>query len=488
MKREQYSAADLSAIADYLQECEHDPYRFVQLSFPWGEEGTPLENKRGPKEWQAELLAQIRDGIKTPDEVIRTAIASGHGIGKSALVAWLIMWGLSTKLNCRGVVTANTEKQLQTKTWPELNKWYQMWIAKDCFVCTATALFAADPQREKTWRVDAIPWSKENPEAFAGLHNEGSRIMIIFDEASAIEDIIWEVAEGALTDTNTEIIWCVFGNPTRRDGRFYECFHRDRDYWWRRQIDSRTVEGSNLEEINSWAKRYGEDSDFFKIRVKGQFPASNENQYIPTQLIDKARNTVIKPYQFEFAPRIIGVDSSWTGKDKLIMYFRQGLFCERLCEVQKNDNDIRIANMLAQYEDERQADAVFIDLGFGTGIKSAGDAWGRNWTLVAFGAKSSRADCLNKRAEMWANAKDWLNSGGAIPADDQELADDLALPELAANTKGLIQLERKEKIKERAGRSPDYADSFVLTFAYPVRRKEKYLKNEQQAYDPFAGL
>ena len=101
------------------------------------------------------------------------------------------------------------------KTWAELGKWFNLcWFAREYFTLTATALLSKDKSRERTWRIDMIPWSKTNPQAFAGLHNKGKRLLLVFDEASEIPDIIWETTEGALTDEDTEILWCAFGNPT----------------------------------------------------------------------------------------------------------------------------------------------------------------------------------------------------------------------------------------------------------------------------------
>lgn len=267
--------ADYDAILEYLEECQHDPELFVRLSFPWGEVDTPLENKTGPEEWQLALLRDIKKGLKTPDQVIRSAIASGHGIGKSAMVSWLVLWAIGTAADCKIVVTANTEPQLRTKTWPEIGKWFNMWIAKDLFTYTSSSIFSKEEGHEKTWRCDAIPWSVTSPESFAGLHNQGNRILVIFDEASAIEDVIWETTEGALTDKDTEIIWCCFGNPTRNSGRFYECFHKHRELWRWRKIDSRTISFTNKDQLEEWRKTYGEDSDFFKVRVRGEFPSAS---------------------------------------------------------------------------------------------------------------------------------------------------------------------------------------------------------------------
>src|SRR5262249_22038446 len=157
--------------------------------FPWGEVDGPLEHDKGPEPWQAEILNLVRDGLPL-GRAVQLATASGHGVGKSALVSWLILWAISTFPDTRGVVTANTETQLKTKTWAELGKWFHMFIGKEYFDLTATAIFCKDPAHERTWRIDMVPWSERNTEAFAGLHNKGRRIVVVFDEASAIPDII----------------------------------------------------------------------------------------------------------------------------------------------------------------------------------------------------------------------------------------------------------------------------------------------------------
>src|SRR5262249_38596421 len=158
----------------------------------------------------------------------------------------------------------NTEAQLRTKTWPELAKWHQLSLNRDWFTYTATALHSSVAEQERTWRVDAITWSENNTEAIAGLHNKGKRAFALFDEASAIDDAVWETIEGALTDAGTELIWAAFGNPTRNAGRFKECFPGGRfaHRWQGEQIDSRSVSFTNKPQIAEWVADYGEDSDF----------------------------------------------------------------------------------------------------------------------------------------------------------------------------------------------------------------------------------
>src|SRR5882762_3551618 len=169
----------------WLASVTNDPLAFVMGAFPWGIAGSRLEKEDGPEDWQRELLEKIRLGLLTIDEAIQLATASGHGVGKSCLVSWLILWAISTFPDTRGVVTANTETQLKTKTWAELGKWYHMFIGKELFQLTATAIFSTDSAHERTWRIDMVPWSERNTEAFAGLHNKGRRLIVVFDEASA---------------------------------------------------------------------------------------------------------------------------------------------------------------------------------------------------------------------------------------------------------------------------------------------------------------
>ena len=218
---------------------------------------------------------------------MRLAVASGHGVGKSALVSWIILWALSTMHDTRGVVSANTESQLRTKTWPELAKWHGLAINRDWFAYTATALHSVLPGKDRTWRVDCITWSENNTEAIAGLHNKGRRAFALLDEASAIPDAVWETIEGALTDADTELFWCVFGNPTRNTGRFRECFAGGRfaHRWRHRQIDSRSVGMTNKAQIAEWVKDYGEESDFIRVRVRGVFPRAGSLQFIDSERV-----------------------------------------------------------------------------------------------------------------------------------------------------------------------------------------------------------
>lgn len=463
-------------IIDLAASCHWDPQRWAGLAWDWGVGELEGESVR---EWQDDIFATIRDHLADPEtrfEPLQIAVASGHGIGKSAGMGMLSNWAMSCWSDTMIVTTANTDTQMRTKTAPEIGKWFRTSLTAQWFDVQATSIKSRDKGRSEKWRQDFVPWSQHNTEAFAGLHNKGKIILLLFDEASKIHDKVWEVAEGALTDENTVIIWLVFGNPSQNSGRFRECFRRFRHRWIKRQIDSRTVKGTNKKKIAQWAADHGEDSDFFKVRVRGEFPSQSAMQFISGDDVDAARNRHLRKEQYHFAPVIIGVDPAWTGDDSLEIMLRQGLYSKSLASLPRNDNDVEVANLIARLEDEYQADAVFIDAGYGTGIVSAGQVMGRTWRLIWFSGKVVDPGYLNKRAEMWGTGKRWIKSGGAIDPKDEGLYQDLIGPETVPRLDGKIQLESKEDMKERGLPSPNKGDALMLTFAEPVGKKQVHAR------------
>ena len=226
-----------------------------------------------PDEWQADVLRDIATNQ-------RVAVASGHGIGKTAEIAWIIHWFISTRPDPQIVVTANTKNQLDSKTWRELAKWNKQALNADIFEHSATKFFLKDSP--DTWFASAIPWTEHNSEAFAGTHEE--HVLVLFDEASNIAQPIWDVVEGAMTTTGAK--WVAFGNPTRNTGAFRECFGKFRHRWVCRQIDSRTAKMVDSKQVQQWIDDYGEDSDFVRVRVRGEFPRAGSNQFISGEDVD----------------------------------------------------------------------------------------------------------------------------------------------------------------------------------------------------------
>lgn len=492
----------MSDLLTLLADCTGDPEGFVLSMFPWGEPETTLEKYHGPSGWQTEILRKVRDGLLTPNEAIQLAVASGHGVGKSCLVAWIILWAFSTAPDTRGVVTANTEVQLKTKTWAELGKWFNLFLARDHFQLTATALLSRDPSRERTWRIDMVPWSERNTEAFAGLHNKGKRLLLIMDEASAIPDIIHEVAEGALTDSDTEIIWLMFGNPTRNTGRFREAFKGGRfeRFWDTLQVDSRTVPTiTNRAQIDKWVDAYGEDSDFVRIRVRGTFPRHGEMEFISAALVDEAMDR--EPVEGRSAPLAMGVDVARYGSNESVIYFRKGRDGVTIpFRSFRGLSTVELATQVQLASQQYHCDGIFID-GGGVGGGVVDNV--RNMHLFCFDVQFGGKDDVggsaqgndgeryaNKRAAMWGAMRAWLRQG-CLPRD-AELKAQLVGPTYTFNIRNEIQLESKEDMMKRGVESPDKADALALTFAYPLTSHQRAGGDFPQPpaveidYDPFS--
>ncbi len=457
-----------------------DPLGWVLWAFDWDMDD--LKGFLGPDKWQADVLNEIGaevvercfDGVN-PVDAIREAVASGHGIGKSALTAWLILWIMSTRPDAKGTVTANTGDQLRTKTWAELGKWRKKCIVGHWFEYNngkgSMSLYHRD--YPETWRCDGQTCREENSESFAGQHTAGSTSFYIFDEASAVPDDIWEVAEGGLSK-GEPMIFC-FGNPTRNNGKFRECFTKFRKLWNTRQIDSRDAARANTSQIKKWADMYGDDSDFFRVRVKGQFPRGGDMQFITGDIVENARNN--SPRYLGDDPLVCGMDWARGGDDDCRIVFRRGKDArsEKNYRIagEHSRNSMEVAGKVSRVLNMHKPDVCFGDVGsMGGPINDRLRQLGHNVIDVGFGMDAEEKDKYTTRAaEMWQRMADWLRADGSMP-DDNDLDEELTGRLYDHDDKGRLILERKKDMKKRLGRSPDFADALCLTFASVVPKKE----------------
>lgn len=484
-------ASPVLQLAERIGEFRYDPQNYALFSFPWETEAL---KEPGPRTWQREVNQQIGEHLSNPvtrHQPCRISRASGHGIGKSGEIAMLNKWALDTCVDTRIITTANTESQLLTKTSPEISKWSRLAITSDWFKPNATSLVSTMPGHEKAWRSDLVTWSENNTEAFAGLHNLGKRIVLIFDEASGIVDKVWEVAMGALTDIDTEILWLAFGNPTLNTGAFRETFGKHRGLWNAKQIDSRTVEGTNKQYLDELVKTYGEDSDIVKVRVRGMFPSASSMQFVPLELVETAqvRDT---GQTLGSDPVIFGVDCARFGDDHSTLAIRCGRDARTRPWKRWHTTDaMTLAGDIALEAARWKPDAIFVDAGnIGAAVidrlRQLLSDQGTPIIEVWFGGEGRDAELepnvtmrtKNKRAQIWTQMRAWLR-GGCIP-DDEQLRDDLIGPMYSFDADQAIQLERKQDMKKRGLASPDDADALACTFAEPVmpRTVPSYLNPE----------
>lgn len=464
-------------LADEVSDFYANPLGFVLWAFDWGH--GDLEGFNGPDEWQRDFLSTVGREVKKrgfngvdPVDPIRVAIASGHGIGKSCVSAWIILWVMSTRPYSKGVVTANTGDQLKTKTMSELSKWHSRCLTGRWFECLTMSIYhKAFPD---TWRVDALTSREENSEAFAGLHCADSTPWYLFDESSTIPESIWEVSDGGLTDG--EPMHFAFGNPTQNSGSFHECFRRQSHRWITRQIDSRSAKMTNKKYIQDMIDDYGLDSDRVRVRVLGQFPKGGDMQFIPSDIVFNAMKRSPGRYLGD-DPLICGIDMARGGDDNCMIQFRRGFDAksEKVYKIpgEKTRDSMKVVSLLTMVLDRHKPDTVFLDKGsMGGPIGDRLRQLGYNVIDVGFGENADDERLYKmKTAEMGARLKQWLLDGGSIP-DDPQLELELTSREFGHNDKDQLILERKKDMKKRLGVSPDWADALYLTFALPVPKLE----------------
>jgi hypothetical protein len=297
-------------------------------------------------------------------------------------------------------------------------------------------------------------------------------------------------AEAAQTDEGTETIWLAFSNPTRKDGRFHEVAFGSRSHRWKTFcIDSREVPGTNKEQIAEWEQDHGENSDFFRVWVRGLPPITGDIQFIDSERVWEAQKREVSVLPDE--PLILGIDLARGGEDDNVLRYRQGLDARsippiRIPGVLTRDSTVMITKIADEVR-TRRPDAIFLDETGGSIGGPIGDRLrllGINVIGVQFGGWSPDQHYANMRAYMWALGREWLGRG-AIDKDPK-LEAALCGPGYSSDRHDKLVLESKESMKKRRLRSPDDADALFLTFAQQVMPKPRRLEPDRWRERAFA--
>lgn len=487
----------------WMDDIRFYPDRAVMFGFPWGQESTPLAHRRAPRKWQIEELKKygehIRENVRRkalgqPLETYQFALCSGRGPGKSALYGMISWFHMTCWPGSTTIAAANGEPQLDSKTFPEIKKWFTLAINSHWFELNARSVRPAPwykEQLEKQLKIDCgyfyvqgQLWTEEKPDSFAGAHNPLGMI-VLFDEASGIPGPIWTVAKGFFTEPCVTRAHFAFSNGRKNTGPFFECFHKMRNFWKTRQIDCRDVAklepDMDISDLLQIITEYGEDSDEARIEVRGMFPAKGDHQLIGPETVDRAMEREVATDTG--APLIIGCDVARFGEDKCVIAFRQGRDARSI--EWKNFKKLSVtqfARHIADVIDQFDPDAVFIDgNGVGGGVVDVLRDMKYKVTDVQFGGSADdQKQYANKRTECWCKMADWLSVGGVPPL--QALKDDMTSPEYGyKGTDNQKAMEPKDKTKKRGFASPDFADALALTFASPVSRRDTKAKKRRGA-------
>lgn len=440
-----------------------------------------------PDEQQAPILRSVAANPMT-------SVRSGHGVGKSTIEAWAVIWFLSTRPFPKIPCTAPTQHQLYDILWAEINKWLRNNPALANEIKWTNEKVYMKGQREEWF---AVARTASNPDALQGFHAED--VLYIIDEASGVNDKIFEPVLGALSTPGARLLMC--GNPTQLSGFFFDSHHKNRANYSAFHIDGRKSSRVSDEYVQMIVNMYGEDSDVFRVRVAGEFPLQEDDIFIPLPLIEKSIMT-------EYRPRIkpdlihIGCDVARFGNDKTIIGYKTDekavLHKKRYGQdTMKTADDIIMLGeeLVERYKLDPMSDDLIPvkvdDGGVGGGVVDrlrqikANDPkrfWWLDVVPVTFGTRIKHKYYYDSTTYMMSVVKSLLSPHDAetgkpkpielILPDDNDLVAQLSSRKYFITDNSKMRIESKEAVKKRGLPSPDEADCLLL-LCLPVKPKKQ---------------
>ncbi len=436
-----------------------------------------------PDKWQAQAFKDIEANP-------RLSIKSGQGVGKTAFTAIVILWFLFCYKNSRIVATAPTRQQLNDVLWAEVAKWQDKSpLLSKALKWTKTYIYVKG--YEKRWF--AVARTATKPENMQGFHEDN--MLFVVDEASGVADPIMEAILGTLSGDNNKLL--MLGNPTRTSGVFYESHTKDRSIYRCLTVNSEDVARVNKANIENLKRKYGENSNVVRVRVKGEFPLQEDDVFIPLSLIEKSIDTDYDPeepvYQID-----IGCDVARFGDDKTVIAYRVGRKVKIYKKIRGQDT-MTTAKTVAQLGmklHDKHPHIKYIpikvdDGGVGGGVvdklrelqKDHPQLYG--WMKVFpinFGMVVSKHRYYHDTTTwMMAVVKELISDVDdegnpkeveIILPDDDELVAQLSCRKYSFTGNGKLVVESKKAMKERLKASPDEADCILLV-CWPVSIKNK---------------
>lgn len=393
-----------------------------------------------------------------------SAVKSATGTGKTTTLAILILHQLFCEPNCKIIATSPSAGQLQRGLRSEISKMWSMIKLpeiKDYFDMTQELIFAKG--RKDTQFCALVTGSAENKENLAGVHAD--KVLIIVDEASAVNQDVYDTLIGNLTTPGCSIT--LTSNPVRSVGPFFELFTNEgnKSLWnlfTFTAFDSPMVSEEWIELIKT---QYGEDSDFYRMRVLGEFSKATSSQFIPADMVEDAVNTQLSFTAYQNYPKVLGVDVARFGDDTTAFVLRQG---PKILDIRqyKGLDTVQVAAKIAEYKLEHAPNGIFIDgIGIGAGVVDSCRHRQIQVVDVVVSHKSSEPlQYVNLRSQLWGKMKQWLGNGADIP-NNTDLKQQFLSMEYGYNGKMQLQLMSKKDIKRQGLASPDIPDAIALTFA-----------------------
>jgi phage terminase large subunit len=435
---------------DFIDRYYHEPVLMVREVF--GKEPMP---------YQIDAMGAVARGERA------ISMRSGHGVGKTTTLSWIIIWFMLTRFPQKTVCTAPTTGQLYDALMAETRGWIQELpeALQVLFEVKAEGIeLRASPDKSFVSFRTSRP---ETPEALAGIHSDN--VLLIADEASGIAEQVFVAARGSMSGHNATTI--LAGNPVRSQGLFFDTHRKPETMkrWYRIHVsclDTPLVAKVYAQEM---AEQYGEDSNVYRVRVLGEFPLADDDTVIPLELADAALNRDVKPIDVK---PIWGLDVARFGNDRTSLAKRKGnVLLEKVRSWRNLDTMETVGRVKVEYDatpDKEKPLYICVDvIGLGAGVVDRL----RELGLPVRGINVSESPALteqykNLRAELWhGKARPWFLKRDCNLAGDTDLSGELTKVRYKITSNGKIQIESKEEMKKRGQPSPDPGDAFVLTFA-----------------------
>jgi hypothetical protein len=424
------------------------------------------------------ITPQMKDDAKK----IGISIMSGRGTGKDAFASWMIIWFLCCFPYPKVPCTATSSKQLKQVLWAEISKWLRNSKQKaqekglpDSFpnsvlVHQAETLYRSDlPDKKqigKEWfavarTVNVKGSAEEQAETLSGFHEDYQ--MFVVDEASGVPDPVFKPIESTLTG-RCNFVLMIF-NPTRSHGFAIRSQFEDAKDWMCLQWDAEQCDRVDRSHIERYERKYGRESNPFRINVTGLPPTADPDTLIPWDWAQRAKKLDIVPE--DGTPLIFGVDVARQGDDKSIILKRRGAVIEEVRQFAKIDT-MELANWIAMEAANDEPEAIYIDvIGMGYGVYDRLREMGLyNVHSVNVADGAVRNDKYYRlRDELWWKVREKFEKNLLSLPDDDELLGELCTVKFKSefNSRPVIKIESKSEMKKRGLMSPNKADALCLT-------------------------
>lgn len=414
-----------------------------------------------------DLWAKERELLHSVKDHRKTTVRSNNSSGKTYTIARIALWFLYAFPPAVVINTAPTHRQVENQYWREFRKAY-----KNAKINFGGKLLKTQFNLAEDWYAIGFSVgnnSEDGMEKFQGWH--GQNVLIIVDEASGVSKPIFEAIQGALAAGGT-VRLVYIGNPTRNTGDFAESF-KDPSF---NKIHISAYDIPNVQQkkviiqglatwdwVQDMIRKYGDDSDVVRVRVRGEFPKHEANTLISVDLVSNAINTDREKYGTD---EYIGLDPARYGGDRACFVYRKGNYAEVLEKIESSDTMVLAGKAIRWLERYPKAKLRIDIIGVGAGVydrlKEQPKVSARIEGVNVAKPATDTEHFINLRAEAWDDTREWLRD--AVLEEDEDWYQ-LAQPKMKINSNGKLQLESKEEMRKRGVKSPDVADALVLTLA-----------------------